>query len=44
LRLVVETGKPAGPMSVLGYARKLHVAPRRTQSWMRELREGDVHS
>jgi bifunctional DNA-binding transcriptional regulator/antitoxin component of YhaV-PrlF toxin-antitoxin module len=41
LRLVVEPEATASPMSVLGYARKLRRASRSTQSWMRELREGE---
>lgn len=41
-RVLVETGSPAGPMAVLGYARKLRKSPaRRTSGWMRELREGE---
>jgi bifunctional DNA-binding transcriptional regulator/antitoxin component of YhaV-PrlF toxin-antitoxin module len=42
IRVVVEAGPAAGPLSVLGYARKLRDRPsRRTQEWMRELREGE---
>jgi len=34
----------AGPMSMLGYARKIRTQPaRRTRDWMRELREGEKH-
>jgi AbrB family looped-hinge helix DNA binding protein len=41
-RVIAENKTPPGPMSVLGYARKLRSGPaRRTQDWMRELREGD---
>jgi AbrB family looped-hinge helix DNA binding protein len=41
-RVVVEASNPAGPMAMLGYARKLREGPaRRTSEWMRELREGD---
>ena len=33
---------PTGPLSVLGYAeRVLKKAPRRTEAWMKELREGE---
>ncbi len=43
MRVSVETPPaPAGPLSVLGYAQKLHRGPaRRTASWMRELRAGE---
>lgn len=41
-RILVEGGPPAGPMAVLGFARKLRQGPvRRTSDWMRELREGE---
>ncbi len=34
--------KPAGPLAVLGYARRMHSnPPRPTADWMRELREGE---
>ncbi|HQY04985.1 MAG TPA: sporulation regulator [Lacunisphaera sp.] len=39
-RVVVEAGKPPGPLSVLGYARKKRPL-RRTGSWMQELRAGE---
>ena len=45
LRLIVEPETPAGPLSVLGYARKLRPAtPRTTQEWMGELREGETQA
>jgi AbrB family looped-hinge helix DNA binding protein len=41
-RVVVESGKPAGPLVALGYARKLSERkPRRTAGWMKELRAGE---
>jgi AbrB family looped-hinge helix DNA binding protein len=41
-RVVADAPKPAGPFAVLGYARKLRKGPaRRTNDWMRELREGE---
>lgn len=41
-RVMVESGAPTGPRSVLGYARKLRKGPpRRTSDWMRELRQGE---
>jgi AbrB family looped-hinge helix DNA binding protein len=42
IRVAVESGPAPGPMSVLGYARKLRPGPiRPTSDWMRELREAD---
>lgn len=42
MRVWVQDDAPAGPMSVLGYARKIRGGkPRRTGDWMRELREGE---
>lgn len=44
-RVIVETPAPAGPLAMLGYARKLRAGPaRRTSDWMRELREGEKGS
>jgi bifunctional DNA-binding transcriptional regulator/antitoxin component of YhaV-PrlF toxin-antitoxin module len=41
-RVFTENDAPAGPMAVLGYARKLRPGPaRRTSDWMRELRAGE---
>ena len=41
-RVSVNNATPAGPMAMLGYARKLRPGPaRRTNEWMRELREGE---
>lgn len=40
-RVVVEAGRPPGPLAVLGYARKRRAAPRRTSAWMQELRAGE---
>lgn len=41
-RVMVEKDAPAGPRSVLGYARRVRKGPpRRTSDWMRELREGE---
>ena len=45
VRVVVDAAKPAGPMAMLGYARKLRAGPaRRTSDWMRELRAGEKAS
>lgn len=42
MRVWVQNDAPPGPMAVLGYARKIRDAkPRRTDDWMRELREGE---
>jgi AbrB family looped-hinge helix DNA binding protein len=42
MRVSVEAQSAPGPLSVLGYARKLRSGPgRRTASWMRELRAGE---
>ena len=41
-RVFTQNDAPAGPMAVLGYARKLRKGPaRRTSEWMRELRAGE---
>ena len=41
-RVIAETPAIPGPVAMLGYARKLRTGPgRRTDEWMRELREGD---
>ncbi len=41
-RVLTQNEAPLGPMAVLGYARKLRPGqPRRTNDWMRELREGE---
>ena len=41
-RVFTQNEAPLGPMAVLGYARKLRLGqPRRTNDWMRELREGE---
>ncbi len=41
-RVVVESMAPQGPLSVLGYARKLRPGKARTtRDWMRELRAGE---
>jgi bifunctional DNA-binding transcriptional regulator/antitoxin component of YhaV-PrlF toxin-antitoxin module len=41
-RVFTRNDAPAGPMAVLGYARRLGNAPaRRTSEWMRELRDGE---
>jgi AbrB family looped-hinge helix DNA binding protein len=37
----LEEGKPAGPMSVLGFARRLRSEARSTREWMQELRAGE---
>jgi len=44
IRVVVEASAAAGPMSVLGYARKFRKEPRRTSALMKELREGESAS
>jgi AbrB family looped-hinge helix DNA binding protein len=42
IRVSVEAPSMPGPLSVLGYARKLRSGPARsTESWMRELRQGE---
>jgi AbrB family looped-hinge helix DNA binding protein len=42
-RVFTQNDAPAGPMAMLGYARKLRSGPaRRTSDWMRELREGEI--
>ena len=44
-RVLTQDEAPAGPMAMLGYARKLRKGPaRRTKDWMRELREGEKAS
>ena len=41
-RVFTENEAPAGPLAMLGYARKLRAGPgRRTSDWMKELREGE---
>jgi hypothetical protein len=41
-RVLAEDPAPAGPMAMLGHARKLRHGPaRRTSDWMKELREGE---
>jgi AbrB family looped-hinge helix DNA binding protein len=41
-RVVVRNDAPAGPLAMLGYARKIRPgAGRRTSAWMRELRAGE---
>ena len=41
-RVTVASGRPAGPLSVLGYALKIRKGPgRKTSDWMRELRAGE---
>jgi len=42
IRVSLKEEQPAGPLAVLGYARRLSTkAPRRTADWMREIREGE---
>lgn len=42
LRVSLCDDSPAGPLSVLGYARRMRGGePRRTADWMKELREGE---
>jgi AbrB family looped-hinge helix DNA binding protein len=42
IRVSLHEEKPAGPLAVLGYARRLRkTPPRPTADWMRELREGE---
>ena len=41
-RVLVKHDAPAGPIAMLGYARKIRPgAGRRTSDWMRELRDGE---
>lgn len=42
LRIVVlEESIPRGAHAMLGFARRLRQEPRRTEDWMKELREGE---
>jgi len=42
IRVSVRDEAPTGPISVLGFARQIHNGPpRRTEDWMKELREGE---
>ena len=44
-RVFTRNDTPAGPMAVLGYARRLGRTPaRRTSEWMAELRAGEKAS
>jgi AbrB family looped-hinge helix DNA binding protein len=41
-RVIAQNDAPAGPLAMLGYARKLRTGPaRRTDDWMRVFREGE---
>jgi AbrB family looped-hinge helix DNA binding protein len=40
-RVFAPQKKAPGPLSVLGYGRKMGSTPRRTKDWMKELREGE---
>lgn len=40
--LIQEECKPQGATAMLGFARKLRKQPRKTQDWLKELREGDI--
>lgn len=40
-RVFAPRDKAPGPLSALGYARRIGSAPRRTRDWMKELREGE---
>ena len=42
-RVYVDAEKPSGPLTMLGYARKLRKGkqPKTTSEWMREIREGE---
>ncbi len=42
IRVSICKQPPSGPISVLGYARKISdTPPRRSDDWMQELREGE---
>lgn len=41
-RVFTPPHEAPGPMSVLGYARRLRTESRRTAEWMKELRAGDA--
>jgi AbrB family looped-hinge helix DNA binding protein len=42
MRVWIPEESPPGPLSVLGYARRMRGGPsRRTKDWMHELREGE---
>lgn len=40
-RVFTPTEAPAGPLAMLGYARTFRAAPRRTEDWLNEWREGE---
>lgn len=40
-RVFTPPDEASGPLAVLGYARRLRAAPRRTKDWMKELRAGE---
>lgn len=39
--LVEDESKPLGATAMLGFARKVRAKSRKTQDWMRELRQGE---
>ncbi len=41
IRVSLREQKPPGPLSVLGYAGRFRKTLRRTEEWMKELREGE---
>ncbi len=41
-RVFVRKGKIAGPMAMLGFARRIRPVARRTKNWMKELRNGEA--
>ena len=42
MRVSVCEDAPSGPLSVLGYGKRVRSGPaRRTEDWMKELREGE---
>jgi bifunctional DNA-binding transcriptional regulator/antitoxin component of YhaV-PrlF toxin-antitoxin module len=42
-RVIVQGDQTVGPMAMLGYAAKVRAGPaRRTRTWMRVLREGEL--
>ncbi len=41
-RVFAPKGKIAGPIAMLGFARRIRPVARRTKDWMKELREGEA--
>lgn len=41
-RVFTSPKKAPGPLSVLGYSRRLRSTPRSTKAWMKEIRAGET--